>query len=103
MLFIVVPTSRPIICSCCWNKRNELRKCSRCIKAAVIDEESILLRNNIGSIFGCDVDENNDAYAADKRCRSIIESANESKFECEEAFRDKDGWGERERCEDELR
>lgn len=53
---IVVERSRSI-CSCCC--RNELRKCSRCIKAFVIADESRfgkrldepLLRNIVGSRF----------------------------------------------------
>ncbi len=59
VLFIeeIAARSRSMICSCCW--RNELRKCSRCIKTAVIADESRLgnmfdeplLRNVVGSRF----------------------------------------------------
>ena len=79
------------ICSCCW--RSELRKCSRCIKAAVMADESRLgkrldeplLRNTAGSrapgnrLFGWEAPANSDAYAADKRCRSIIDRVKGSK------------------------
>ena len=46
--------SRPLICSCCC--RNELRKCSRCISAAVIADESTFGKR-FGEPFGRNVDE----------------------------------------------
>jgi hypothetical protein len=54
--------------------------------------DELLLRNINGSIFVGKIFFPCDAYAADKRCRSIIESVNGSKVgnidgkECEEVF-----------------
>lgn len=54
-----IERSRSIICSCCccWDKRNELRKCSRWRSAAAIAGDE----SRLGKRLGDDGRENNDA------------------------------------------